>query len=130
LIVLDTSAAIEFLAGLQHGEWVESEILADPDLHAPHVIDIEVVGVFRRLARERRIADERATAAIEALIGLDIVRYPHVPLLPRVWELRPNLRAADAAFVALAEVLDARLLTTDERIARAPAHRATVVTPR
>jgi predicted nucleic acid-binding protein len=129
VIVLDTSAAVHYLVGAEQGRWVESRLEDDPDVHAPHLIDVEVAGTLRRLVRDRRVSEERARAALEALIDLDLARYSHVPLLPRMWELRANVSAADAAFVALAEILAASLVTTDRRLARATGIRAAVVTP-
>lgn len=95
-------------------------------MHAPHLVDIETTQVIRRYAAKREIGGERGLAALEDLIDLPIRRYPHDLLLPRVWELRNNLTAYDAVYVALAELLEAPLLTRDKRLAAAAGHRARV----
>jgi predicted nucleic acid-binding protein len=98
----------------------------DFPLHAPHLIDVEVAQVLRRYAATGQIEPARCRDAIDALQDFPMPRYPHHLLLARVWELRHNLTAYDAVYVELAEVLDARLLTRDRRIAAAAGHRATV----
>ena len=95
-------------------------------LHAPHLLDIEVAQVIRRYAAKGDIDDERGRMALDDLGDLRIQRYPHDFLLPRVWALRNNVTAYDAVYIALAEVLDAVLLTRDHRLAGAPGHRARV----
>ena len=89
-------------------------------LHAPALLDIEVAHAVRRYAAAGELADEAAERALAALADLDVVRYTCELLLPLIWRLRHNLTAYDAAFVALAAVLDAPLVTLDARIARAP----------
>jgi predicted nucleic acid-binding protein len=91
-------------------------------LHAPHLLDIEVTQVLRRLARENTISDQRADAAVQDLLGLRVVRYPHTFLVPRIWHYRHNLSAYDAAYIALAEQLGAALITRDARLAGASGH--------
>jgi predicted nucleic acid-binding protein len=88
-------------------------------LVAPELIDIEVMSVWRRDARAGRITEQRAQQAMAALAKVSVARAPHGPLVARIWELRHNLSAYDAAYVALAEVLDAPLLTADQRLSRA-----------
>jgi predicted nucleic acid-binding protein len=129
LIVLDTSAAVDFLADFEHGPWVAAQLLDADEVHAPHLLDVEVVGVLRRLVRERRLSRRRAEAALVALVDLDVTRHAHLPLLARMWALRTNVRASDAAFVALAEGLGARLVTLDTRLVAAPGLGTSVVTP-
>lgn len=92
-------------------------------LAAPEIIDLEVVSAFRRLCLAGRLYDARAKAAIADLGGLRIRRVPHRALLERCWELRENLTVYDAAYVALAEILEATLLTADQRITAAPGTR-------
>lgn len=94
--------------------------------HAPHLLDVEVAQVLRRYAASSSISAERAGEALRDLGDLPLVRYPHDFLLSRVWELRNNLTAYDAVYVALAEVLDAPLLTCDARLGSAPGHRASI----
>jgi predicted nucleic acid-binding protein len=129
VVVLDSSAAVDYLLGGDLGRWVAARLLVDPNLHAPHMIDVEVLGVFRRLVRSGEISETRARQGLRDLIDLRVVRYPHVPLLSRMWELRSNVSPRDAAFVALAELLGATLVTTDRRLARAQGLLAAVLTP-
>ena len=99
---------------------------ADQTLHAPHLIDMEVTQVLRRYAASGRVEPARCRDALDSLLDLPLDRYPHGVLLPRVWQLRHNLTAYDAVYVALAEALDATLLTRDRRLAAAPGHRARI----
>ena len=104
------------------------ERLFEPEetLHAPHLLDVEVAQVLRRYALAGDVDAERCCAALDDLAGLPLSRYPHDFLMSRVWDLRANLSAYDAVYVALAEALDAPLLTRDQRLANAPGHRARV----
>jgi predicted nucleic acid-binding protein len=129
LIVLDSSAAVDYLARRAPGDWVAEQIFAEPTLHAPHVLDVEVVSALRRLVRTASIAEATAAAALARLLQLDVTRYPHLPLIPRMWELRAVASASDAAFVALAESLDAVLVTTDARLARTHGLRVEILAP-
>ncbi len=95
-------------------------------LHAPHLLDVEVAQVVRRYAANGEIDGERGRLALTDLADFPLQRYPHDFLLPRIWELRNNLTAYDSAYVALAEVLDAPLLTRDRRLASAAGHRAQI----
>jgi predicted nucleic acid-binding protein len=94
--------------------------LAGERLAAPAVIDLEVVSAWRRYSRAGRLSAPRADAALTDLADLPLQRAPHGPLMRRIWDLRHNLSAYDAAYVALAESLDTTLLTGDERLSRAP----------
>ena len=125
MIVLDASTVIDWLIQSSAGQLIERRIYSrNETLHAPHLLDLEVTQVFRRLAREGTISKPRADRAIHDLLNLRVVRYPHFILLPRVWQLRHHLSAYDAAYVALAESLGAPLLTRDSRLAAASGHRA------
>ena len=95
-------------------------------LHSPHLLDLEVAQVLRRLAREGTASAQRAYEAIEDLLDLRVTRYPHFLLLPRIWQLRHNFSTYDAAYVALAEELGATLVTRDARLASATRHPASV----
>ena len=95
-------------------------------LHAPHLLDIEVTQVLRRLVRQKEITLARADQALEDLSHLVLERHDHLSLVPRIWQLRDSLTAYDAAYVALAEALDAPLLTSDAKLAGAHGHRATI----
>ena len=120
MIVLDSSAAVEWLLGLRMADAVSDRIVSADSLHAPALLDIEVAHVVRRYAAAGEIADLVGERALVALAELDVVRYTHELLLPLIWRLRHNLTAYDAAFVALAAVLDAPLVTLDARVAHAP----------
>jgi predicted nucleic acid-binding protein len=89
-------------------------------LQVPHLVDVEVAQALRRYAREGELDPESAALALGALRDLDLTRHSHEPLLGRVRTLRENLTAYDAAYVALAEVLDATFVTCDARLARCP----------
>lgn len=127
MIVLDASTVIELLLGSASGRKVAKRIAnADESLHAPQLMDIEVAQVMRRYCIAGKLDATRAAQAIDDLQALDLHRYPHEPLLPRIWQLRDNLTAYDAAYVALAEALRAPLLTFDARLAAAPGNHARV----
>ena len=131
MIVLDSSAAIDYLLGLEpEAAWVENRIdEARWRLHAPHVFDVEVVSGVRRLVLSRKIARARGAERTKLLADLPLRRYPHVQLLDRVWELHPTVTPADACFVALAEALDIPLVTTDRRLGRAAGLRIPILSP-
>jgi predicted nucleic acid-binding protein len=127
VIVLDASAAVEFLLLTPIGSRVQEKILADGEsVHAPHLLDVEVVQVVRQLAATGLISIGRAKQAVEDLLNLSLIRHPHVPWLSRIWELRHNLTAYDATYICIAEALDAPLLTCDRKLARATNHHAKV----
>lgn len=127
MIVLDASAIVELLLGTVPGRAVAARI-EDPavGLHVPHLLDLEVVQVLRRYLREGEIEAASASNALAELRSLDLERHAHEPLLDRIWALRANLTAYDAAYLALAEALDATLVTCDARLARAPGARRRV----
>jgi predicted nucleic acid-binding protein len=127
LIVVDASALVEVLLRTPAAQAIERHIFAPGQtLHAPHLLDIEVAQVIRRYAAKGDIDGERGRMALDDLGDLRMQRYAHDFLLPRVWALRNNLTAYDAVYVALAEALDAALLTRDHRLAGAPGHHARV----
>jgi predicted nucleic acid-binding protein len=127
VIVLDASAAVDWLVQTAAAQRIESRIFSrNQSLHAPEILDLEVAQVLRRLVREGVLAASRADAAIRDMLDLRITRYPHYLLLPRIWQLRHNLSAYDAAYIVLAEKLGATLLTRDAKLASAPGHAATV----
>jgi predicted nucleic acid-binding protein len=127
VIVLDASAVVALLLNTLPGRRI-AEAIAAPSLslHAPELLDIEVLQALRRYLRIGEITPERAAICVEALGQLDVLRYRHADFVPRVWALRDNLTSYDAAYIALAEALDAPLLTLDARLAAAPGHRAEV----
>lgn len=127
MIVLDASAAIELLLVTSRGSAVRERIARPEEtLHAPHLLDVEVAQVLRRYHLSGALGSDRARQALVDLADLDIARYPHDSLLPRVWALRRNVTAYDAVYLALAEVLGAGLLTFDRRLASAGGHRARI----
>ena len=120
MIVLDASAAIDWLLQTAVGQQIETRIYTRGEsLHAPHLLDLEVAQVLRRLVREGAVSAPRADLAIEDFFDLRVNRYPHFVFLPRIWRLRDNLSAYDAAYVALTEKLGATLVTRDARLASA-----------
>lgn len=127
MIVLDASAAIDWMLQTPVGQRIEQRIYARQEtLHSVHLLDVEFAHVLRRLVREGTVAPKRAEEAIEDVAALRITRYAPVQLLQRIWRLRQNLSACDAAYVALAETLRAPLITRDRRIAASPGHSAAV----
>lgn len=128
MIVVDASAAIELLLRSTAAPAIEAIVFAPgASLHAPQLVDIEVAQVLRRYVAAGELDAARGSAALADLCDLPMQRYPHDMLLPRIWALRNNLTAYDAAYVALAEALDARLVTRDNRLANAPGHRARIL---
>ena len=120
MIVVDASALLESLLRTPAAEAIDERLFrAGQTLHAPHLIDVEVAQVVRRYAAVGDIDQERGRAALSDLDDFPLRRYPHGFLLPRMWALRHNLTAYDAAYVALTEALDAPLLTRDRRLAAA-----------
>lgn len=121
MIVLDASAVVELLLGGRRAEavirWLEAE---EGEIHAPALLDVDVVQAFRRLVASGIVEVARGGAAVEILQELPVTRHVEAPLLPRLWELRAGLTAYDAAYVALAEALDCPLLTFDTGLAGAP----------
>src|SRR5882757_10791798 len=118
MIVLDASATIDWLLQTAVGREIEERIYSRGEsLHAPHLLDLEVAQVLRRLVREGSVSAPRADQAIQDLLDLRVTRYPHFVFLPRIWRLRDNFSAYDAAYIALTEKLGATLITRDGRLA-------------
>lgn len=126
MIVVDASALLEVLLRTDASEAIEARLFSGETLHAPHVLDLEVAQVLRRYERAGDLVGGRAAEALDDLVSFRIERYPHHLFLPRVWSLRRNATAYDACNLALAEALDAPLLTRDRRLAGIPGHGATV----
>lgn len=130
MIVVDASVVLELLLRTPRAARIERRLLGRAaNLAAPHLLDVEVAQVLRRYVRAGEMDEQRGVEALEDLADLPIDRYPHVLLLPRVWALRANLTAYDAAYVALAELLSAPLLTYDDRLARTRGHAARIEAP-
>jgi len=127
MIVLDASAAVDWLLQTPAGQRIENRIYSrNETLHAPHLLDLEVTQVLRRLAQQGVVPAYRADEAIRDLLDLRVNRYAHFVLLPRIWQLRHNLSAYDAAYLVLAEKLGATLVTRDRRLASPTGHAATI----
>lgn len=119
MIVVDASVLAPALADDGADGDLVRERLRGEQLIAPELIDLEVVATLRRAARAGRLDDRRSSQVLTDLAALPLRRVPHLPLLSRVWELRDNLTAYDAAYVALAEALDSLFLTADGPLGRA-----------
>ena len=127
MIVADASAVLEILLRTPLATMCRNRLLQREEiLCAPHLLDVEVTQVLRRYEAGSDISSERGLQALEDFRDFPIVRYPHGPFLPRVWQLRHNLSAYDAVYIALAEALDAFLVTCDSRLAGAHGHHAGV----
>jgi predicted nucleic acid-binding protein len=127
VIVVDASVIVSALiADNDAGERMRLRLDAEDTVCAPEVIDLEVANAWRRELLVGHIGEDRSRLALDDLAGLRLARMPHRPLMPRIWELRHNLTPYDAAYVALAEALDATLLTADGKSTRAPTLRCEV----
>ena len=126
MIVLDASVVVELLTNGQLAESIRNDLARrDESFLVPHLIDVEVVSAIRRLLAGRRIDAHRSAQFLAGLASLPAERYAHTPLLGRIWELRHNFTAYDAAYIALAEATDSVLYTCDEKLRRG--HRARVM---
>jgi predicted nucleic acid-binding protein len=127
VIVVDASVLLEVLLRTSRSDRLTERLLAhDEALHAPHLIDLEVAQVLRRANAAGDISQDRAREALDDLAAFRLTRHAHLLFLDRIWKLRHNLTAYDAAYLALAETLDAPLLTCDRALARSPGHTARV----
>lgn len=130
MIVLDASLVVELLLQSPRAVPLTGNLLSsEEDLHAPHLIDVEVTQVLRSLCARSELTDARAREASNDLADLPLTRHPHELLLSRAWELRSNLTIYDGVYIALAELLHAPLWTLDQRIAGAPDLRTDVMVP-
>jgi predicted nucleic acid-binding protein len=126
MLVLDTSAALHALAHRVAHPGLVARLRGAEEIVAPHLIDVEVLEALRGLVRGRRITADQASDVRSDFEALAITRYAHGGLTDRIWELRHNLTAYDATYVALAEVLDCPLVTSDARLGKASGHHADV----
>lgn len=127
MIVVDASALLEFLLQTSLGARVEARLFGEEDeLHAPHLLDVEIAQGLRRLVRTGEVSSGRAEEAIADLTDLDLHRHAHLDLLDRAWKLRDNISAYDAMYVCLAEAIEAPIITCDSPLAKAPGHRARI----
>ena len=128
MIVVDASIVVEVLLRSDAGAALAERFFQGGDpLHAPHMLDVEVAHALRRCALHGDIDGRRGRASLGILAAMSIERHGHQPLLERMWQLRHNLTAYDAAYLALAERLDAPLLTRDAALASVAGHHARVV---
>lgn len=128
MIVVDASCLVEVLIGSPGGNEIRRRLSREPDQAAPHIVDVEAFSVIRQRYRAKSLDRTAATQAIEDLQSWPGERFGHQLLLARAWELRDTVRGWDAMYVALAEVLEATLLTTDLRLASAPGPRCRIQT--
>jgi predicted nucleic acid-binding protein len=127
LIVIDASAAVELVLQTDRAPAIAARMSGSAQqLHAPHLVDIEVTQTLRRLLLAREMTPGRSEEALEDFGLLAIERHAHRPLLARIWALKTSLSAYDATYVALAEALASPLLTCDEKLARARGHHAQI----
>lgn len=126
MIVVDASALLDAIGPQRVNPLLVERLFDSAGMSAPHLVDIEIVSGLRRLVASGNVSDSTATEVKDAILAMPIRRYAHTELATRMWELRHNLSAYDASYVALSEALDAPLVTSDSRLARAPGHRATI----
>jgi predicted nucleic acid-binding protein len=126
VIVLDASATIELLGRTPEGERVADRIARARSLHAPHLLDVEVAQVVRRRCAAGLVPLQRGREMFEDFRDLPIKRHEHFTLMGRIWELRHNFTAYDACYIALAELLNATLLTRDAAMVLLKVHNAQV----
>jgi predicted nucleic acid-binding protein len=127
LIVVDASAAVTMFLNLgPSAARVRNRLRQAEEVHIPHLFDVEVLHALRHHSLRGDLPGKQGRLILSLLYEMKAVRYPHAPLAARIWELRENLTAYDACYVALAEVLDAPLVTMDARLAQAPGIRAEV----
>ena len=125
MIVLDASVVVELLINGSLADSIREELAGREDsIIVPHLIDVEVMSALRRLAGSQRIDSHRGAQMLAALAELPAERYAHTPLIERIWQLRHNFTAYDAAYIALAEATGSVLYTCDEKLLRG--HRARV----
>lgn len=127
MIVLDASAGVDLLCrNRERGDRIAERLAGEFTLHVPAVFDLEVLHALRGLEAGGKLRPDALAAALADLAALRATRHGHEQFRPRVWELRRTLTAYDAAYVALAELLEAPLLTSDGPLSRSSGHRARV----
>lgn len=126
MVVIDASAVVDLLLELPVNAALLARLDRADELHAPHLIDLEVLSVVRRLCASGTLSADAGGFALHRFGLLSISRYPHESLRPRIWELRHVLTVCDASYVALAETLALPLVTSDGRMARSHGHRAEI----
>ena len=126
MVVVDASSLFEVVTNSNVGRLIRQRLSGELELAAPHVVDVEVLGVIRRDHMLGLLDATAARQAVDDLWDWPGERYGHQSLLHRAWELRANVRGWDAFYVALAEILDGTLLTLDGHLSRAPGLRCPV----
>ncbi len=130
MIVIDASAYVDLLLfDDDRTRWIEGRLNSEHSLQVPAIFDVEVLHSLRRVEAVGSTGEVVIQAAVADLDDLRAIRHDHALLRPRIWALRENLTAYDAAYVALAEAFDAPLLTTDARLARSSGHQASIELP-
>lgn len=130
MLIVDASCLAEVVLAGPDAEPVRERLASDPEQAAPHLVDAEVLAVIRRAYLRGELDPTAAHQAIEDLETWPAERADHRPLLKRAWQLRESLSAPDALYVALAEALDATLLTLDRRLTRAHGPACRIDVPR
>ncbi|CAN5481484.1 MAG: type II toxin-antitoxin system VapC family toxin [Actinomycetota bacterium] len=128
MIVLDASAAVDVLLNIGASARIRARIEAEDydGVRVPHLFEVEVLHTLRREYLRGLLSEERSKIALYRLSTMKLTRHPHTPFIERIWELRENVAAYDAAYIALAETLGAPLITTDGPLARSSGHRANI----
>lgn len=129
-LVLDASVAVELLLNTDSGKRIAQRV-ENPtvSIHVPHLIDVEIAHVLRRYTQRGLLSTASGASALAYWRALDLERYAHEPFLDRIWQLRDNVSAYDAVYVALAEALEAVLVTADRHLLRAPGLHISVEQP-
>lgn len=127
MVVLDASVVVSLLVNDEpRAGRIRARLKGEESFHAPHLLDVEVLSALRQLAHRQEITASQANLALTLLPQVRLTLYPHLAFRERIWALRYAMTAYDAAYVALAEALNAPLLTLDGKLAKAPGHYARV----
>lgn len=130
MIVLDASIVVELLTNGTLADSLRRDLAGSGDSFiVPHLLDVEVASALRKLVAGRRIDSHRSEEFLAGLAALPAERYSHIPLLSRIWELRHNFTAYDAAYIALAEATNSVLYTSDEKLCKGHHARVALFTP-
>lgn len=125
MIVLDASAALKMILRHEGSDALAARVIGQ-DIHAPALVEVDIVSGLGRLQRQRRIAEDRAMIGLEWFLNLGVEQHHGPELTRRIFALRHSLSAYDAAYVAVAELIEAPLVTADGKLSRAHGHRARV----